>query len=108
MIPVPMATAGVLALALVVLLLLAGLRYRLERVQTRVAELSRLEAKIDLLLEHAGIAFDPYKKVAPEIADAVRAGRKIEAIKLHRNATGVGLRDAKEYVEGLQRRSGVV
>ena len=102
---VPMVTAGWLALGLVALFLLAGLRYRLERVQVRVAELSRLEAKIDLLLAHAGIAFDPYKGVAPEIADAVRAGRKIEAIKLHRNATGVGLREAKEYVEGLQRRS---
>ena len=105
---VPMATAGLVALGLVVLLLLVGLRYRLDRVQARVAELSRLEAKIDLLLEHAGIAFDPYKNVAPDVAAAARAGRKIEAIKLHRNATGVGLRDAKEYVEGLQRRSGVV
>jgi ribosomal protein L7/L12 len=104
---VSMSTAALLALLLVVLFLLAGLRYGLDRVQARVAALSRLEAKIDLLLKHAGIAFDPYAEVAADVAQAVRVGEKIRAIKLHRSATGIGLREAKEYVEGLQRQSGV-
>lgn len=43
--------------------------------------------------------------VTPEIeAEAralVKAKRKIEAIKLVREATGMGLKDAKDYVEGL-------
>jgi hypothetical protein len=91
-----------------VLLLLAGVRYRLDRIQARVAVLARLEIKIDLLLKHGGIVFDPYAGVAPDVAQALRAGEKIKAIKLHRNATGVDLREAKEFVEGLQRRSGVV
>lgn len=35
------------------------------------------------------------------IKDELRAGRKIEAIKLHRQQTGVGLKESKEYVEAI-------
>lgn len=35
------------------------------------------------------------------IADLIRAGRKIEAIKLIREETGVGLKEAKEAVDRL-------
>ena len=37
----------------------------------------------------------------------LRAGRKIEAIKLHREQTGKGLKDAKDYVDDLGRRHGI-
>lgn len=37
--------------------------------------------------------------VSPEVRDLARRGRKIEAIKLHREQTGVGLKDAKDAVE---------
>ena len=67
--------------------------------------LSRLEAKVDALLKHEGIRFDPYADASPRVLDALRRGEKIEAIKEHRAATGVGLQEAKEYVEELQRRS---
>ena len=67
--------------------------------------LSRLEAKLDALLKHEGIRFDPYGDAAPRVVDALRRGEKIEAIKEHRAATGAGLKEAKEYVEELQRRS---
>jgi ribosomal protein L7/L12 len=67
--------------------------------------LSRLEAKVDALLKHEGIRFDPYADASPRVLEALRRGEKIEAIKEHRAATGVGLQEAKEYVEELQRRS---
>ena len=67
--------------------------------------LSRLEAKLDALLKHEGIRFDPYADASARVVDALRRGEKIEAIKEHRAATGVGLKEAKEYVEELQRRS---
>jgi hypothetical protein len=44
----------------------------------------------------------PEKKA--EITDAIFAGRKIEAIKLYREATGLGLKESKEFVEALQSR----
>ena len=31
----------------------------------------------------------------------MKAGQKIEAIKLYREQTGVGLKEAKDYVESL-------
>jgi ribosomal protein L7/L12 len=36
------------------------------------------------------------------IRTAIFAGRKIEAIKLYREAVGVGLKDAKDYIEALE------
>jgi len=37
----------------------------------------------------------------PAVVDAIYGGRKIEAIKLVREATGCGLKEAKEFVEKL-------
>jgi ribosomal protein L7/L12 len=90
------------------LMLLAGIASRLKGIQSQIAVLSRIEAKLDLLLKQANIKFDPYASVSREIAEAVRAGQIIEAIKLHRESTGVGLKEAKDFVEAVQRRAGVV
>jgi ribosomal protein L7/L12 len=38
-----------------------------------------------------------------EITDAVRAGQKIHAIKLYRQESGAGLKDAKDFIEEYQR-----
>jgi hypothetical protein len=72
----------------------------------RLRALSRLEGKLDALLKHQGIRFDPYSEVPPPVHDALRRGKKIEAIKEYRAATGVGLAEAKEFVEEVQRRAG--
>ncbi len=66
------------------------------------ARLSRLEAKVDLLLKHTGLAYDPMAAVPSGVLDALQGGNKIEAIKLYREATGVGLAEAKDRVEELQ------
>lgn len=66
---------------------------------------SRLEAKLDALLQHTGIEFDPYTGVPPPVVDALRRGKKIEAIKEYRSATGADLKQAKEYVEEIERRA---
>ena len=39
-----------------------------------------------------------------EIIEALKKGRKIDAIKLYRDATGQGLREAKEFIETLTER----
>ena len=41
------------------------------------------------------------------VREAATAGRKIEAIKLLREETGMGLKEAKHAVEELQRSLGV-
>jgi Ribosomal protein L7/L12 C-terminal domain len=66
------------------------------------ARLRRLEAKVDLILRHLGLEYhDP---VAAALSDEVKAladypAQKIAAIKLHREQTGVGLKEAKDAVE---------
>jgi ribosomal protein L7/L12 len=81
-------------------LLIAAAQAR-ERQRRRLA---RLEAKLDALMKHTGARFDPYAGLSPKVADALKRGRTIEAIKEHREATGAGLKEAKEYVEEVQSR----
>lgn len=78
----------------------------LSDIRKRIRSLGRIEAKLDLLLKQGGIEFDPYRTVPREVVDAVQGGRKIEAIKLYRRATGLGLREAKSAIEALQQRAG--
>ena len=60
---------------------------------------SRLERKVDLILTHLGL--DPNQGMDETIVELVKSGQKIQAIKLYREQTGAGLKEAKDYVEGL-------
>lgn len=62
--------------------------------------MNRLEDKVDLLLTHAGLEEPPAPR-QDEVVALARAGKKIEAIKVYREATGAGLLEAKEAVERL-------
>jgi hypothetical protein len=91
----------------VALILMALIGARLNKLQGRILELSRVEAKLDLLLKQANIQFDPFVHVPREIAEAVRSGKKIEAIKLQRQSSGMGLKESKEFIEEIEQRAGV-
>ncbi len=41
--------------------------------------------------------------VRAQVQEALTAGQKIEAIRLVREATGMGLKDSKLYVEAMER-----
>ncbi len=58
-----------------------------------------IERKVDLILANLGI--EPNQGLDKQIVDLVRSGQKIEAIKLYREQSGVGLKEAKDYVESL-------
>ena len=77
---------------------------RLTSIHRRLDRVSRLEAKIDALLKGAGVTFDPYQDIPADVRGAIERGQKIEAIKHYRLATGAGLKEAKEFVEEVQRR----
>jgi ribosomal protein L7/L12 len=89
---------------IVVASVVATTLHRASSVERRLQALSRLEAKLDALLNHHGVRLDPYAGVPSAVADALRGNRKIDAIKAYRAATGVGLREAKEFVEEVARR----
>jgi Ribosomal protein L7/L12 C-terminal domain len=98
---------GLAALIALGLILLLAIRLRLDGLQSRIAAITRVEAKLDLLLKQADIKFDPYAYVSNDLVKALRANQKIKAIKLYREATGVGLKEAKEFIEEVQRRAGM-
>jgi hypothetical protein len=91
--------------AMLTLGLVAGMYFQNIDIQKRLAAISRLEAKLDLLLKNAGLNYDPYADLPPAVIDALRMGEKIQAIKHYRQATGAGLKEAKEFIEEVQRRS---
>jgi ribosomal protein L7/L12 len=71
--------------------------------ESRVRE---LEEKLEFLyrrlnLNYADPSADP--ALAPEIQDALRRGNKIEAIKIYRELTGVGLAEAKQAIDRAER-----
>jgi ribosomal protein L7/L12 len=99
--------SGLIALALLGLILIFSITMRLNAIHRRFAALDRIEAKLDLLLKQANIRFDPAAGVSNAVIEALRAGRKIEAIRLYRETSGVGLKEAKDFVEGVQRRAGL-
>jgi hypothetical protein len=96
---------GVLFLSVLVAAYLAGTYLAAVYFKPRDrGRLARLEAKLDLLLKNAGVEYDPFAQVPQQVRSAVLQGRKIEAIKLYRQATGAGLAEAKAVIEELQAR----
>ena len=75
------------------------LRERLDRVERK------LDQVLSILMAGQGAkvqatAPDPFAQVR----EAVRQGRKIEAIKIYRELTGVHLKEAKEAVEAMEQQ----
>ena len=54
-----------------------------QAIQKRLKQLSQVDAKLDALLQQAGIKFDPFEFVSVEVANALKSGDKIEAIKYY-------------------------
>jgi ribosomal protein L7/L12 len=79
---------------------------RLDITDQRLRAISRIDAKLDLLLKHAGVEYNPYSDVPPNVMGALKRGKKIEAIKIYRNATKVSLKEAKDFIEEVQRVTG--
>ena len=99
-------TLALIVLCACVVFVLIQLRFN--ALAGRIAALSRLEAKVDLLLKNANIKYDPAASVSDDVIEALRRGAKIEAIKRYREQTGAGLKEAKDFVEALQNRLGPV
>ena len=94
-------TGGVVAVGLGVLYSSA-----IDDLRKRTRRLGRIEAKLDLLMRNAGIEFGPYEGLPAQVVDALNRGDKLEAIKFYCSAAGVSLKEAKNLIEDIQRRSG--
>ena len=69
----------------------------------------RLERQVDFLFRRLGI--DPDLALAQDdelpaaLYDAIGRGKLVQAIKIYREATGVGLKEAKNAVDAIAGRS---
>ena len=111
------------ALLVVSLLLLISVTGRQRSVDARLrADLARVESKLDAVLGHLGVAAprstspglapisagDPtwpssqsHDPRMDEVLSLVRQNKKIQAIKVYREITGYGLKEAKEAVDRM-------
>lgn len=79
-------------------------------IQLLRSRINELEDRLNFLYRKLNIEYtspnsDPL--FLPQIQDALRRGNKIEAIKIYRELTGVGLVEAKQAVENLESRLGL-
>ena len=82
-----------------------------QQIAEMAARIADLERKVDWLYRNAGYQSGYPNAGAPpaaatggvsaEVLDMVRQGRKIQAIKIYRDQTGVGLKEAKDVIDGL-------
>ncbi|ANP49152.1 ribosomal protein L7/L12 [Streptomyces griseochromogenes] len=87
---------GFLALALAVLGLTLSTVSRFARAEQR---LKRVERKLDLVMKHLDLQEEIPRM--DEVNALVREGKKIQAIKVYREDTGAGLKEAKEAIDRL-------
>ena len=92
-----------LPLVLVVLAAGSGRRAAAEHQSRRLAAIER---KLDLVMAHLDIR-EPEPDAPAVVMQELLAGRKLQAIKVYRAATGASLREAKDAVEALARQRGI-
>lgn len=61
-------------------------------------DISRINVNLNKIITHLG----EFDATDDEIKNLLAEGKKIEAIKAYRIATGFGLKEAKEYVDSLE------
>jgi ribosomal protein L7/L12 len=67
------------------------------------ARVAALEQKLEFLLQALGLESKGTVIQNSAIIEQLRSGNKINAIKLYREQTGVGLKEAKDAVDALER-----
>lgn len=78
-------------------------------IQLLRSRVSELEDRLNFLYRQLNIEYaDPNSDpvLSPQVQDALRRGNKIEAIKIYRELTGVGLAEAKRVIDRLDSRLG--
>ena len=86
--------------ALIIFAVLASVFIYSELV-TAKRKINVLERKIDTLLKNNGIAYDANLHVSKEVLSSIAARRKLKAIRLYQEETGVGLKEAREVINRL-------
>ena len=91
-----------IATAVIVILLFSTITIT-GNLRSAASTAERTERKLDMVIKHLGIEGPAAEAIPPEtvaeIDRCIRSDRRVEAIKLYREATGHGLVDAKQWVD---------
>ncbi|WP_217210904.1 ribosomal protein L7/L12 [Streptomyces sp. AC550_RSS872] len=86
-----------------VLFLVLAAFWGIMTIQSRISQadqrVARVERKLDLVLDHLGL--DGEDPRMGEVVSLVRTGKRVQAIKVYREITGAGLKEAKDAVDRL-------
>ncbi|MFD7299219.1 ribosomal protein L7/L12 [Streptomyces sp. NPDC059897] len=91
--------AAILIILVGVLITAGTVERKVDRVNRRTV---RVERKLDLIIEHLGIETDTLGPGLDDVRALLRDGKKIPAIKAYREATGLGLKEAKDEVDRIE------
>ncbi|SJU39198.1 Ribosomal protein L7/L12 C-terminal domain [Clostridioides difficile] len=61
------------------------------------SDISRININLNKIAKQIGVP----NTINDEIKNLILEGKKVEAIKKYRNATGLGLKESKEYIDSL-------
>ncbi|KFX54906.1 50S ribosomal protein L7/L12 [Clostridium botulinum] len=61
------------------------------------SDISRININLNKIAKQIGVP----NTINDEIKNLILEGKKVEAIKKYRNATGIGLKESKEYIDSL-------
>jgi ribosomal protein L7/L12 len=70
---------------------------------TLKSRVSNLEQKLEFLLQALGLESKGNIIQNSAIIEQLKSGNKINAVKLYREQTGVGLKEAKDAIDALER-----
>ncbi|MEZ9199591.1 hypothetical protein [Shewanella sp. 10N.286.54.B9] len=87
------------------IIVILGLVFYIFHIQKTDRKLKIIENKIDTLLENNGIVFDENIHVSREVLTAITLGKKLTAIRLYRQETGAGLKEAHEVINRISAKS---
>ncbi|MFX0547863.1 ribosomal protein L7/L12 [Hathewaya histolytica] len=85
-------TIGVIALAGLLLWIISSIS------QIR-GDIQRININLNKISEQVGVP----DTITDELKTLILEGKKVEAVKKYRTATGLGLKEAKEYIDSLNK-----
>jgi ribosomal protein L7/L12 len=77
-----------------------------QQLSTLMKPVAQLERKVEFLMDHLKLDYrepDGVLAVRPQVEALLRQGKVIEAVKLYRLETGLGLKEAKDEVDQIGR-----
>ncbi|MGN9163226.1 ribosomal protein L7/L12 [Clostridium sulfidigenes] len=67
-------------------------------------DIARINASLYRIEKHIGVKNPEVENIDEELRELISQGKKVRAVKRYRIATGLGLKEAKEYIDRLSER----